>query len=60
MGIVGVTLLLLACPFASSYKSAFGRILPKNPPPFEVVNEWKYLDFEYPSYERRQRAIANR
>ncbi|XP_011194670.1 protein yellow [Zeugodacus cucurbitae] len=28
--------------------------------PFQVVNEWKYLDFEYPTYAQRQRAIAKR
>lgn len=27
---------------------------------FEVVNEWKYLDFEYETYERRRSAIENR
>lgn len=27
---------------------------------FEIVNEWKYLDFEYLSYEQRKRAIENR
>ncbi|XP_068153096.1 dopaminechrome tautomerase [Drosophila tropicalis] len=28
-------------------------------PLFTVVNEWKYLDFEYPTFVRRQRAISN-
>lgn len=32
--------------------------IPENP--FKVLNEWKYLDFEYPTYESRQAAIANR
>nr|QEL52202.1 yellow protein [Bactrocera dorsalis] len=27
---------------------------------FQIVNEWKYLDFEYPTYAQRQQAIANR
>lgn len=27
---------------------------------FEIVNEWKYLDFEYLTYEQRRRAIENR
>lgn len=27
---------------------------------FEIVNEWKYLDFEYSTYENRKRAIENR
>ncbi|XP_067616140.1 dopaminechrome tautomerase [Eurosta solidaginis] len=27
---------------------------------FQIVNEWKYLDFEYPTYEHRQQAIASR
>lgn len=27
---------------------------------FEIVNEWKYLDFEYLTYEQRKRAIENR
>lgn len=27
---------------------------------FQIVNEWKYLDFEYPTYGQRQKAIANR
>ncbi|KAM7341335.1 L-dopachrome tautomerase yellow-h [Cochliomyia hominivorax] len=26
---------------------------------FEIVNEWKYLDFEYLTYEARKRAIEN-
>lgn len=25
---------------------------------FQIINEWKYLDFEYPTYTRRQQAIA--
>lgn len=25
---------------------------------YESLHEWKYLDFEYPSYESRQLAIA--
>lgn len=27
---------------------------------FEIVNEWKYLDFEYSTYQQRKRAIENR
>ncbi|XP_017473954.1 PREDICTED: protein yellow [Rhagoletis zephyria] len=27
---------------------------------FQIVNEWKYLDFEYPTYALRQQAISNR
>lgn len=27
---------------------------------FEIVNEWKYLDFEYLTYEQRKQAIENR
>lgn len=27
---------------------------------FQVINEWKYLDFEYSTYEQRRRAIENR
>ncbi|XP_055857826.1 protein yellow [Episyrphus balteatus] len=29
-----------------------------NSNPFQVVNEWKYLDFEYPTFARRRSAIA--
>uniref|UniRef100_A0A1A9WYD3 Bee-milk protein n=1 Tax=Glossina brevipalpis TaxID=37001 RepID=A0A1A9WYD3_9MUSC len=28
--------------------------------PFEIVNEWRKLDFEYNTYEQRQKAIMNR
>lgn len=31
--------------------------LPLKQSVFQVVNEWKYLDFEYDSYQRRQEAI---
>lgn len=27
--------------------------------PFEVIYQWRYLDFEYPTYEARQRALMN-
>ncbi|XP_020714005.1 protein yellow isoform X2 [Ceratitis capitata] len=27
---------------------------------FQIVNEWKYLDFDYPTYTQRQEAISNR
>ncbi|XP_023291557.2 protein yellow [Lucilia cuprina] len=27
---------------------------------FEIVNEWKYLDFEYLTYEQRKRALENK
>uniref|UniRef100_T1P9P0 Protein yellow n=1 Tax=Musca domestica TaxID=7370 RepID=T1P9P0_MUSDO len=27
---------------------------------FQIVNQWKYLDFEYPTFGQRQKAIANR
>lgn len=33
--------------------------LPEKQSVFEVINEWKYLDFEYNSYQRRQEAIKN-
>lgn len=26
---------------------------------FEIINEWKYLDFEYSSFVERQQAISN-
>ncbi|CAD7011428.1 unnamed protein product [Ceratitis capitata] len=26
---------------------------------FQIVNEWKYLDFDYPTYTQRQEAISN-
>lgn len=27
---------------------------------FQIANEWKYLDFEYTTYQERQRALKNR
>lgn len=33
-------------------------LLPQKQSTFQIVNEWKYLDFEYDSYQRRQQAIA--
>lgn len=31
----------------------------KNSSVFQIVNEWKYLDFEYPTFVERQAAITN-
>ncbi|XP_064537625.1 protein yellow [Drosophila montana] len=36
-------------------QSTFKRISPS----FQIVNEWKYLDFEYPTFVERQLAIKN-
>ncbi|XP_055919944.1 protein yellow-like [Eupeodes corollae] len=30
-----------------------------SPNPFQIVNEWKYLDFDYPTFARRKAALAN-
>lgn len=41
--------------YLSSY--AYSQVKPQL---FDIVNEWKYLDFEYPTFGQRQKAIANK
>lgn len=40
-------------------ESAFGTSLNKNRNPFEIIYQWKILDFQYPSSAHRARAIAS-
>ncbi|XP_075161208.1 L-dopachrome tautomerase yellow-h [Haematobia irritans] len=46
--------------FVPSPTYGYLRELPSKSQQFQIVNEWKYLDFEYPTYGQRQKAIANR
>ncbi|XP_017155592.1 protein yellow isoform X1 [Drosophila miranda] len=53
--------------FVESFNADFGYLMQSNSQKqgsiresqLKIVNEWKYLDFEYPTFVERQRAIMN-